>query len=240
VLRLEHARPDALWVATIPNRLGWERIGEFLDRDGVCGFRLIPNSNVDELRSHLMKRNYRFDSWDVFLADRATALASSEVILSRRLPDGLTEMEQPTDPECEYMRRIQALMSAAGVVPFSDSLLAGALGRARTVVVGGENGDIVAAAHSYLPHNTCSAYYRFAFGGLVAVAESQQVKGLGSYVNARMVINMFRDLDATHTYELVSTANTPSRRMVVSCGLRPEPTLVCGIATPNDGARFTR
>ena len=28
--------------------------------------------------------------------------------------------------------------------------------------------------------------------------------------------------------------------LLKSCGLRPEPALVCGIATPNDGARFTR
>ena len=84
------------------------------------------------------------------------------------------------------------------------------------------------------------AYHRYAWGGLVAVAESQRGKGLGSYVNARMVIAAFRDLDATHVYELVSATNIPSRRMVVSCGLRREPALVCGIATPNDGARFTR
>ena len=40
--------------------------------------------------------------------------------------------------------------------------------------------------------------------------------------------------------QLVSASNVPSRRMVESCGLRPEPGLVCGIATSNDSARFTR
>jgi hypothetical protein len=223
-----------------PDRLGWERISEFLDRDGVCGFRLIPTGKVDELRSDLMKRGCRFDTWDVFLADRATALAASEAILSRRLPDGLTEMERPTDPESEYTGRIQALMGAAGVVPFSGSLLTGALGRATTISVGEENGTIVAASHGYLPHNAYSVYHRHAWGGLVAVAESQRGKGLGNYVNARMIVSVFRDLDATHVYELVSATNIPSRRMVASCGLRPEPALVCGLATPNDSARFTR
>ena len=149
-------------------------------------------------------------------------------------------MEKPTDPEGEYMGRIQALMGAAGVVPFSGSLLAGALGRATTVVVGEANGTIVASAHGHLPHNSYSAYHRYAWGGLVAVTASQRGKGLGSYVNARMVISAFRDLDATHVYELVSATNLPSRRMVESCGPRPAPALVCGIATPNDGARFTR
>lgn len=223
-----------------PDRLGWERIIEFLDRDGVCGFRLIPAGEVDELRSQLMKRSYRFDTWDVFLADGTTALVASEAILSRGLPDGLTELKSPTDPEGEYTRRIQALMGAAGVVPFSGSLLTGALVRATTVAVGDGDRNIVAAAHGYLPHNAYSHYHRHAWGGLVAVAESQRGKGLGNYINARMIVSVFNDLDATHVYELVSATNIPSRRMVQSCGLRPEPALVCGIATPNDSALFTR
>jgi hypothetical protein len=55
-----------------------------------------------------------------------------------------------------------------------------------------------------------------------------------------MVVRVLRDLQATHIYELVSATNAPSRRMVEACGLRLEPDLVCGIAMPNEGSRFTR
>ncbi len=223
-----------------PDRLGWDQISAFLDRDGICGFRLISADKVAELRSYLMERNYRLDTWDVFLADRSTALAASEKLLSRQLPDGLTEMEQPTDPEGEYIGRIQALMGTAGVVPFSGSLLAGALGRATTVAIGNANGTIDACAFGHLPHNAYSACHRYAWGGLVAVAASQRGKGLGSYVNARMVITALRDLDERTSMNWSPRQTFPSRRMVESCGLRPEPALVCGIATPNDGTRFTR
>ena len=222
------------------DRLGRDRIDEFLDRDGICGFRLIPADKAEELRSHLMKRNFGFDTWDVFLADRASALAASEAILSRGLPEGLADLDRPTQPEDEYTGRIQMLMGAAGVVPFSGSLLVGAFGSAMTVATGNGDGSIVAAAHGYLPHNAHSPYHRYAWGGLVAVADSQRGKGLGNYINARMIVSVFNDLGATHVYELVSASNVPSRRMVASCGLRHERGLVCGIATPNDSARFTR
>ena len=192
-----------------------------------CGFRLIPPGKADEIRSRLAKRNFRFDTWDVFLADRASALAASEAIMSRGLPNGLTDLDRPSDPVGEYTFRIQALMAAADVVPFSGSLLTGALGPATTVAVGDGNGTIAAAAHGYLPHNTYSPYHRHAWGGLVAVAESQRGKGLGNYINATMIVSVFRDLDATHVYELVSVSNIPSRRMVESSGLRLEPALVC-------------
>ena len=223
-----------------PDRLGWDQIDGFLDRDGIFGFRLISVAKADEIRSRVSKRNFRFDTWDVFQADRASALAAAEAIVSRGLPSGLADFDRPSDPEGEYTARIQGLMGTAGVVPFSGSLLTGASGPATTVAVGDGNGTIAAAAHGYLPHNAYSPYHHHAWGGLVAVADSQRGKGLGNYINARMIVSVFRDLDATHVYELVSASNIPSRRMVESSGLRLEPALVCGLAVPNDSARFTR
>lgn len=223
-----------------PDRLGWERIDAFLDRDGVVSFRLIPATKASELRSRLSERGFRLDTWDVFIADRTSALASSEAIVSRGLPDCLTELDGPTDPEGEYAARIQELMGSAGVVPFSGSLLTGELGPVITVVVADGGGAVVAAAHGYLPHNAHSGYHRYAWGGLVAVAESQRGAGIGTFINARMIVDAFRGLEATHVYELVSSTNLPSRRMVAACGLRHEPTLVCGVASPEAAVRFTR
>jgi RimJ/RimL family protein N-acetyltransferase len=223
-----------------PDQLGWERIKAFLERDGFFGFRLIPAAKVDELRSRLATWKFRLDTWDVFLADRAVALAAAQAILARGLPEGLRELDRPTDPDGDDTARIQALMGASGVVPFSGSLLVGASGPATTVAVGDSNEAIVAAAHGYLPHNVHSRYHSYAWGGLVAVAESQRGKGLGNFINACMIDRLFRDLGATHVHELVSATNIPSRRMVEACGLRHEPGLVCGIATASDHAHFTR
>ena len=135
-----------------PDQLGWERIEEFLDRDGIYGFRMIPAAEAEKLRSRLMRWNFRFDTWDVFLADRASALAASKAIILRGLPDGLADLDRPTEPEDEYTARIQALMGVAGIVPFSGSFLVGAFGPATTVAVGDRNGTVAAAAHGYLPH----------------------------------------------------------------------------------------
>ena len=222
------------------DQLGWDRIDEFLVRDGICGFRLIPPVNAERIRAHVTRRGFRFDTWDVFLADRADALASSEAIISQGLPDGLTDLDSPTEPEGEYTGHIQSLMSAAGVVPFSGTFLVGGLGPAITIAIGDDKGAVVAAAHGYMPHNAYSPYHRYAWVGLVAVAEPHRGKGLGNYVNARTITKAFCDLDATHVYELVSATNAPSRRMVQACGLRPEPDLVCGVATPLRSERLTK
>ncbi|MBL6430523.1 MAG: hypothetical protein HPM95_02060 [Alphaproteobacteria bacterium] len=61
---------------------------------------------------------FRLDTWDVFLTDRDTALAACRPIVERGLPDGLAALDAPLTPEGATTRRIQAMMSAAGVVPF--------------------------------------------------------------------------------------------------------------------------
>lgn len=223
-----------------PDKFGWDRIGEIIELDGVCGFRLIDTDHVEEIRSELSSRGCRLDTWDVFLAERETALAVSGKFAHPPLPSGYSLWPTPTDPESDQMRRLQAMMASAGLVPFSGSLLTGRVGRATTVLIGDAEGNLAACAHGYMPHNAYSPYHDYAWGGLVAVAEPHRGKGLGKVINALMIDRVFRDLKASHIYELVSASNVVSRRMVEACGLRLEPALTCGMATPHQSGRFTK
>ena len=60
---------------------------------------------------------------------------------------------------------------------FSGSMLVGDVAPATTVAIGDRDGNVVAAAHGYLPHNTYSDYHLHAWGGLVAVADSHRGRG---------------------------------------------------------------
>jgi RimJ/RimL family protein N-acetyltransferase len=223
-----------------PDALGWDRIDDYLHRDGICGFRLITTDQADRLRTRLSAKGFRFDTWDVYLADREAALAACLPILEGGLSEGLSELDGPLTPEGETTRRIQAMMADAGVVPFSGSMLCGDTGPAVTVALCDASGGIAACAHAYRPHNDASRNRSHAWGGLVAVADAHRGKGLGRLINALMVVAAFRDLGASHVYELVSATNEVSRRMVEACGLRHAPELVCGLATREAAARFTR
>jgi RimJ/RimL family protein N-acetyltransferase len=223
-----------------PDRLGWEHIDGLLARDGVLGFRLIDTAKVEGLKAHLSERRCRLDTWDVFLADRASALAAVDDITMQSLPSGLRQLASSMLPEEDQMVRVQTMMADAGLVPFSGSMLAGELGPTALVVIGDAVGNIVASAFGYMPHNAHSRYKDYAWGGLVAVSEPLRGKGLGKIVNALMIKKIFDDLNASHVYELVSADNIASRRMVEACGLRPDQTLTCGIATPQVSSRFTK
>jgi hypothetical protein len=222
-----------------PERFGWDRIDRILEHDGTIGFRLIPADQTESLQARLSERAFRLDTWDVFVADRGHGLAACEAIVRAGPPADLREIEL-SDPADDGTRRIQALMAGAGVVPFSGSFLAGRFGAAETVALAQADGTVVAAAHCYRPHNPHSPFSSYAWGGLVAVDQSRRGEGLGRFINARIVVAAFRELGATHIYELVSAANTASRRMIAACGLRHEPGLVCGVASPLDAGRFSR
>ena len=221
-----------------PDRVGWDFIYEHLESDGVFGFRMIPVEKAADIGERLASRGYRWDTWDVFTADRTQALAACLPIIESGLPDGLVEVSLPTDPEDAVLRQIQQCMADCGVAAFSGSMLLGRFAPACTVAIAPSTGGIAATAHSYMPYNSHSRFHRAAWGGLVAVSPMQRGHGLGTYVNARVVAAAFLDLGAERIDELVRPENTASRRLVEACGLRLDPILKCGAAT-KAAARFT-
>lgn len=222
-----------------PDRLGWDKIFEILKRDKVFAFRLMHIDQVDQIAKTLSKHGYRLDLWDVFIADRATSERKTSPILEEGLPDGFFERPQLEGDQHPDTRKVQSFMVTNGVVPFSGSMLTGTFGPVTTIVILDEHGEIAAAAHGYLPHNKFSPHHGSAWGGLVAVSPDHRGKGLGKYVNARMVSHCFSMLDAKTVHELVTETNIPSRRMVEASGLQLDPTLRCGGATAGT-ERFTR
>jgi len=222
-----------------PDRFGWDKIFEVLERDKIFAFRLMRSDQVDQIAKMLSKHGYRLDLWDVFIADRAESERRTSSILANGLPEGFAERPQLESAGHPDTKRVQSFMVANGVVPFSGSMLTGAFGPVTTVVILDEQGEVAAAAHGYLPHNKFSPHHESAWGGLVAVSPDHRGKGLGKYVNARMVSNCFSGLGAKTVHELVTESNVPSRRMVEASGLQLDLTLKCGGATTGTG-RFTR
>ena len=221
------------------DRLGWDTVLEILEEDGAFGFRMIPTDRAATLAEKLTSCGYRVDFWDVFVANRVDALAAVATILAHPLPDGLARLDMAVPARSPTVRSVQEFVSANGIAPFSASQLVGEIAPATTIAIVDPGGAIVATAHAYRPHNTFSPYHNTAWGGLVAVAESQRGKKLGSYVNAMMVEAAFDRLGAERIYELASATNLPSRRMIECCGLRLEPNLTCAMGTALQ-EKFTR
>ncbi|HUE46708.1 MAG TPA: GNAT family N-acetyltransferase [Aestuariivirgaceae bacterium] len=223
------------------DQFGWPAVFDVLERDGVIGLRMVAADQLPEITERLASKGFRLDLWDVFTASAAEALPMTRQILAPGLPSGLTRLALGNEPEGALIRRVQEFLLQNDIVPFSGAMLIGAVVPAITVVLTDEGGDIVACANSYLPHNAFSPFRNAAWGGLVAVAESQRGRKLGRYVNALMVEEAFAALNAEMIYEIVSDANLASRRMVEASGLRFAANLKSGSAVGiGVVGRFTR
>jgi len=222
-----------------PDRLGIETIRKLLLEDGIFGFRLIRKTDLDRLQREMSAANARLDTWDVFVGDAERITRATGEILSSALPDGYREMQPLDGTTGPRTRRFQELVASSGIAPFSAGFLNGQFGEVVNVGLEDGDGSLAACAHAYLPHNAHSLHHRWAWGGLVAVAEDHRGKGLGTIVNALMARHALTDLSATHLYELVSASNTASRKMVEKSGLAMSDNLISGLASQSE-ARFTR
>jgi len=220
-----------------PDRLGWDHIVSMLNRDGVFGFRMIKAEAIPPIRERLLNCGYRLDTWDVFLG-RAETVRLARAVADNGLPDGFSELLLDGE-DGPRTRQVQSLMNDCGVVPFSGAMLTGAVGPASAVVIADSDGSPVATAFTYLGHFSHSPFRELAWGGLVAVSHKVRGQGLGKLVNALMVVRAI-EIGATGIYELVSSTNTASRRMVEASGVVHAPAYVCGLATARDVERFTR
>lgn len=222
-----------------PNLLGWPAIEAALHRDKVFGFRLLSASQRTSIAGRLEALGYRLDTWNVFLADAPAALGPSRAFVEDALPSDLEEHVLAPGDSNERAGEIQKFLADNSIAPFSSRMLMGELGPAATPYIRDSAGRIVACAHAYFPHNQYSAHQKTAWVGLVAVAEQQRGRRLGSRVNARAICLAVQTLGANAIYELVASDNDASRRMVESCGLRFRDDLICGMAT-SSGQRFTK
>ncbi|OCP19682.1 MULTISPECIES: GNAT family N-acetyltransferase [unclassified Ensifer] len=220
------------------DRIDWAFVEDRLASDGVFGFRMMPTTRIDEIREKLGS-SYRMDLWSVFSADRDTAIAACTSILETDLPDGLTRVDLTDHSEEEAIRLIQTCMAENGIAPFSGAMLIGQVVPAATLAFADADGHINATAHANMAFNSHSRHRGTAWVGLITVAALARGRGLGRSINAMAIMAAVERLGANAVVEFVHADNTVSRRMIESCGLRVDPTLVCGLAVPTVDARFT-
>ena len=222
-----------------PYQVGWDAVLAELESDGVLGFRMVPSASVSELTLHLTDAGYRVDVYDTFTAEANPALRISRDIISSGPSSGLRHVELPARGDDPLVARVQDFMLSNGVTPFAGSMLAGERNRSKTFVLTDAAGSIAATSHTYLPHNSSSAFHDHAWAGLVAVAQELRGKAVGRYINAYAVVAAFEVLGARVVYELVHESNPASRRMVEASGLQPQSAYKTATATKGK-ERFTR
>jgi GNAT superfamily N-acetyltransferase len=160
--------------------------------------------------------------WDMFMADAEQVRAACGAIVAEGLPEGVSHQPHGT-LSAQDLHEMQAFLDSHGVSPLSKPALAGTLFPARTVVLRGPEGGIVATGFACMTHNAHSWLAGVAWVGLIAVDPAMRGLGLGKTADALANLAAVDELGATGVVEFVATDNAASRAVLSACGLSQVP-----------------
>lgn len=237
--------PGAVFAARMagtddPEAFGWDRIDAILRDEGAITFRMIPVDQCAQIEERLGTMGCTISWWDVFDGSADDIRAACESILNAP-PKGFVLNTPSVSDDSAIFERAQAFMAKQGVAPYPAQVLSGNMGAAALAVLSDpEDGPIAATAFSYFPYNRHSAHEKTAWAGLVAVREDLRGRGIGPYVNARVLMSAVQGMGAERVQEFARTSNLASCRMIGRCGLSLRSNVRSGIAQPAEAMSFTR
>jgi GNAT superfamily N-acetyltransferase len=224
---------------TDPTLGSWDVAGPLAEADGIIGLLLMTRQDADAIVAGGLGEGWRTDYWDALIGEADDVVeACGRFLASSRLPEGWSAnvMQVPGDADIEDMQRLNA---TCGVASNPAYVFRGETHPALSVLVRDGDGRAMAMAWAGLffhPDGPCAGTV---FVGLVSVADEARGLGLGTYVNARVLVESQATMGWSRATEFVASDNIPSRRMVMACGLTHDDGLVAAIATRGAG-RFTR
>lgn len=214
-----HAR---VFTSDDPDVLGWDRIREVIEIEGLVSLRGVNENKVREAQEKLADFDVVAHHWDIFFGDAEDVRAACTPLANQGLPAGITRQSDETI-DANSLHEMQAFLSSHGVSPFSKTALSGALFPGKPIILRKPDGGVAAVAFAGLTHNEHSWLSGVAWVGLVAVDPTMRGLGLGKAVDAIANLVAIDELGAQGTTEFVAADNAPSRAVLMACGLRDLP-----------------
>lgn len=217
-----------------PDKMGWSRVGDLTQEDGVAVFMALP---LEETRVNLQERlgaNWRTPHWDVFFGNAEPVLeACNSVMSSFALPVGwrIDSLDTPTERQIDD---IQNLNIVVGIAPYPAYYCRGDVVPCVSTCIWDDKGQLVATAMANYRYHPNSRLKGHLYAGSVSVLPDCQGMGLGKMANAALLVHSHRIVGWATALEQVKPDNVPSRRMIEACGLTKSQELATIFAINSD------
>ena len=202
-----------------PEKVGWEKIAELANEDGLAGFPCVTeDETVAAVHTHLGPR-WRTPCWNVYLGWPERVLAACESLIETiDLPASwrIDRLERPSEDQIDAL---QALNAETGVSPYPAYYSRSEAVPVLTVCISDAEGALVATASGAYRYHPRGRLAGCLFAGMVSVSPAQRRRGLGRLVNAVMLVESHARFGWTMAKEQVAADNAPSQAMIEACGL---------------------
>jgi len=218
-----------------PEAFGWDGVRREVGRYGVVGLTMVdPETTLARLASEFGE-DMAFPFWEAFRGTPEEVMPACEAILAGTpLPQGWY-FSHDTCPDEATIEASQALNMETGVMPAPAYYLRSEHVPSLLSCLWTEDGTLVACASATMRYHPDGPLGGWLFAGSVSVSPARRWRGLGSLVNAALLVEARTRFGWSHVLEQAKASNAPSVGMIRRCGLRNDPRRVTIGVNPTGG-----
>lgn len=205
-----------------PERVGWDKIEEYIDLYGFVGFSSLNKTEILEALNSRYGSDLDLPLWDTFAGEASDISVICQALLARLQAAPWRAFSAET-PDLTVIARTQDLNARVGVSPLPEWYMRGEGPPSLTSWIEDEAGEMVACANGSMRYHAQSRLAGVYYVGSVCVSPEMQGKGLGVLVTALSIRDGLEAFQYKKAIGLAKPDNMPSRAMLARCGLSLDP-----------------
>ncbi len=209
-----------------PDAYGWENVRLDAEYYGFIGLTMVDRVKTLTRLAQVFGAEMEFPYWEAFTGTpENVVLACEKIVDGITFPDGwaLTSL---THPDEQTIDESQHLNQATGVAPTPAYYMRGDYVPSMLTCLWDQDGKLTACASATMRYHPNGPLSGWLFAGAVSVSPEHRRKGLGAYVNAKLLCDSHNAFNWNHILEQAKADNAASVGMITRCGLHQIPDLV--------------
>ena len=222
-----------------PDRYGWDNVRADVDRDSFIALTMVDRERTLSKLEEVFGPDQSFPYWEAFTGTPEDVLpACAKIVSEINLPEGWS-ISSETHPDANTVHDAQVLNRETGVAPTPEYFLQGDLIPSILTSMRDENGALAACASATMRYHPQGPLAEWLFAGAVSVGPTYRRMGLGSLVNAKLLVDSHDAHSWIGVLEQAKADNAASVGMIQRCGLHRVPGKATIVVNPS-GRYLTR
>lgn len=170
-----------------PDQYGWDKLRAAVERDGYLALTMVDQERTFARLASEFGTDVEYTFWESFTGTPTGVLpVCDNHVEGNPLPEGWT-VNSHTHPDDDIIDESQRLNQQSGVLPLPAYYMRGDLVPGVLTVVRDADGVLAACASATMRYHPDGPLSGWLFAGAVTVNPDHRRRGLGSYVNAKLL-----------------------------------------------------
>ncbi len=218
-----------------PEAYGWDAIRKDVAHDGYVALTMVDRDITETRLAAEFDEGADFPSWEAFIGHPDDVLPICKALVAGASLPPDWRIESYLAPDNDVIALSQALNQSAGVTPAPAYYLRGEAVPSILTCIWDQTGELAACASAAMRYHPNGPLGGWIFAGGVSVSDQHRRRGLGSLINARLLIDSHAAFGWTCVLEQARADNHASVGMITRCGLTMDPRRITVVVNTTGG-----